>query len=155
MGAGGSSAAAAGSSTAIGEKLECFTDDFEFAAFFSSFLVVPGVHLEAAFDVGTASFGEVLLGEFRLASPESDVHEGGVLLFLALVVIPYPVDSKGDIRHGGALGGVAQFGIPGEVPDEHDFVQIGHSDGENAERGGGTQEKTTVLANNPNQAMRE
>lgn len=122
-------ATATGTAPAIGKELEAFSDDFEFAAFLAGFLVVPSVHLEAAFDVCAAALGEVLLGEFRLAAPEGDIDEDRLFLLLVLLVVPNAVDRKGDIRHGGAFGSVSQFGIPGEVPDEHDFVQIGHNDG--------------------------
>ena len=124
--------------TAIGQELEAFADDFEFAAFLAGFLVVPGIHLQTAFDVNAAALAEVLLGEFRLTTPEGDVDEGGLFLFLSLVVVPNPVDGEGDVRHCRAFGGVAQFRIPGEIPDKHDFVEIGHSD----EEVGGTRGET-------------
>ena len=68
-----------------------------------------------------------MLGEFRLASPERDFDEGRFLLFLALVVVPDAVDGHADFGNSGALRSVAQFGIPGEIADEHDFVEIGHN----------------------------
>jgi len=118
----GIAAAASIAAFAVGHELESFADDFEFAAFFAGFLVIPGVHLETSFDVGAASLAQILLGEFGLAAPQGDIDKGGFLLFLALVVIPNAVDGERDIRHGGSLGSVSQFRIPGQVSDQHDFV---------------------------------
>ena len=144
---GGMRAAAAGVALAIGHELEVVADDFEAAAFFTGFLVIPGVHLEAAFDVGAAALGEVLLGEFGLAAPEGDIDEGGVFLFLSLFVVPDAVDGEGDVRDGFAAGGVAQFGISGEIADEHDFVEIGHSEWEDKSKEPGTTSRNPVPAN--------
>ena len=88
--------------------------------------VVDSPELEAALDIGGAALGQILLGDFRLTSPEGDINEGGFLLALALFVVPDPVDGQPEFRHGGAFGRVAQLGIPGEIADEHDFVEIGH-----------------------------
>lgn len=137
----------AGTGSAVREELEGFSDDFKFAAFFAGFLVVPSIHLETAFNIDSASFGEVLLGKFCLAPPKGDIHEDGFFLFLVLFVVPDAIDGKGNVRDGGALGCVPKLGIPGEIPDEHDFVEIGHNGGINSNSGGERQEKT-VLSNN-------
>jgi len=111
---------------AAGEELEVFADHLEFAAFLAGGFIVPSVEVEAAFDVNWATFAEVLLGEFRLASPEGDVDESGFLLLAFLFIHPNAVDGEAEFGDGGAFWSVAQFGISGEISDEHDFVEIGH-----------------------------
>ena len=74
-----------------------------------------------------AALAEVLLGQFGLAAPEGHLDEDGFLLADVLLVVPDSVDCQGDIGHRGTFGGVAQLGIPGEIADEHDFVEIGHN----------------------------
>ena len=110
------------------EKLKNFADHFDLSALFASFFVVPRVHLQAAFDVSRAAFGEVLLCDLSLPAPKSDLHKGNIFLFLALVIVPHAFDRKGNLRDGSAFRSVAQFGISGEISDEHDFVEVGHSE---------------------------
>src|SRR5690606_22531458 len=121
--------ASAGATLSIRKELQVFTDDFQLAALLAGLLVVPGIHLEAALDVSAAAFGQILLGKLRLTSPEGDVDEGGFLLALVLLVGPDAVDRKPEIRDGGSLWRVPEFRIPREIPDEHDFVEIGHDVG--------------------------
>ena len=109
------------------EKLEGFADNLELAALLAGGLVVPRVELETTFDVARIALGEILLGDLGLATPESDIHESGVLLLLALFVPPDAVDGEPELGDSRALGRVTQFRIPREVPDEHDFVEIGHN----------------------------
>ena len=122
--------------SSVWQELQVFSDHLEFAAFLAGFLVVPSIHLQAAFDVGAASLGEILLGELRLAAPQGDIDEDGFFLFLVLFVVPDAVNGKGDVRDGGALGCEPQFRIPCEVPDEHDFIEIGHNNEEVGSPGG-------------------
>ncbi len=113
-----------------GEELEVFADHLEFAAFLACGFIVPGVEVETTFDVNWAAFAEVLLSEFRLASPEGDVDESGFLLFAFLFIHPNAVDGEAEFGDGGTFGSVAQFGVSGEIADQHDFVEIGHGKSE-------------------------
>lgn len=110
------------SATGVWEELEAFGNDFEFAAFLACLFIFPGVHLEAAFDEAAAASGEVLLGEFSLASPESDIDVGSFFLFFVALVEPSAIDREGDVGDGGSFGGVAQFGISSEISEEEYFV---------------------------------
>ena len=112
---------------AAGEELQVFADDFQFAAFLTGGLVIPGVEIQTAFDVNRIALCQVLLRKLCLAAPERDIDEGGFLLFLALFVFPDAVDREAEFGDGGSFGRVAQFGIPCEIPDEHDFVEICHT----------------------------
>ena len=132
---------------AVGQELQAFAYYFEFAAFFASFLVVPSVHLQAAFNIGTTAFGEVLLGEFRLTPPERDIDKDCFFLLLILLVVPNPVNGKRNVRNRSALGRVTQFRVTGQIPDEHNFVKIGHSGSGVANSDVNWQAKT-VLPNN-------
>ena len=73
--------------------------------------------------------GDRLTGDLGLASPEGDVDEGGFLAALAGIGAVNAVDRQADVGDGGALGSVAHFGIAGEIPDEHDFVETRHDAG--------------------------
>lgn len=110
------------STTAIGKELEVFSDDFEFAAFFSRFFIVPRIHLKAAFDVNAAAFVEVLLGKVGLPAPEGDIDEDGFFLLLVLLVGPDTVDGQRDVGNMGSARGVTAIRVSGEIADEHDFV---------------------------------
>ena len=125
-GAAGCRAATAG--FVAGEELEGLANHLEFAAFLTGGLVVPGVEVESALDVDRATFGEVLLDGFRLAAPEGDVDKGGFLLLAFLVIRPCAVDREAELGDRGAAWGVAEFGITGEVPDEHDFIEVCHNE---------------------------
>jgi len=110
----------------VAEELHVFTDDFQLVALLTVF-VLPGVELETAFDIDGPSFAEVLLGQFGLFAPEGDIDKGGFFLALPIVVLKIAIDGQTDVCHGSAFGGEANLGVAGEVPDQHDFVQIGHN----------------------------
>ena len=46
----------------------------------------------------------------------------------ALGVICALGNGKAEVADGGSFRGVAQFRIPGEIPDEHDFVEVCHNE---------------------------
>ena len=110
----------------VAEELHVFTDDFQLVALLTVF-VLPGVELETAFDIDGPSFAEVLLGQFGLFAPEGDIDKGGFFLALPIVVLKIAIDGQTDVCHGSAFGGEANLRVAGEVPDQHDFVQIGHN----------------------------
>lgn len=111
---------------AVAEELHVFTDDFQLVALLTVF-VLPSVELETAFDIDGPSFAEVLLSELGLLAPESHIHKGRFFLAFAVVVLKIAIDGQTDVCHGSAFGGEANLGVAGEVPDQHDFVQIGHN----------------------------
>ena len=99
------------------EQLKVLSDNLEFGAFLAGLFVVPGVQLEVALNEGGITLLEVLLGYFRRASPERNVHEGCFLFLLAFVVCPCAIYCESKVSNGGSLGCVTNVGIPSKIAD--------------------------------------
>ena len=117
------SSPAAGTGT---EKLEPLTDHAQLGALLAAGFIFPAVELQAAFHENGFSLLGVFADDFGLTPPEGDVHKGGFLAFFAAFGGEGAADGQSDFGHGCSLRGVLDLGIPGDVPDEHDFVEIGH-----------------------------
>jgi hypothetical protein len=99
------------------EQLQVLADNLEFGAFLAGLFVVPGVQLEVTLNEGRITLLEILLGYFRRASPERNIHEGCFLFLLALVVCPCAIYCESKVSNGGSLGRLTNVGIASEIAD--------------------------------------
>ena len=120
-------------STAAGtgaEELEILAHHAELAALLAGGLVLPTVELETALDVDRAALLAVLAGDLGLTAPEGHVDEGRLLALLATLGGVDTVHGDAEIGDRASLGGVFDFGVTGDIPDQHHFVEVGHRSGE-------------------------
>ena len=101
-------------------------DDTELASALSGVFVLPLVELEAALNEDRPPFLHILAKRFGLFSEGVHIDESGLVLLLSFGVPPHAVDGEAQLGHRGALGGVAQFRIPGQVAHQDDFVEACH-----------------------------
>ncbi|MEY4482977.1 MAG: hypothetical protein RL693_429 [Verrucomicrobiota bacterium] len=109
------------------KKLHHFTNHTETAALLSGLLVLPGIHLESAFDENGAALGEILAGEFGEPCPENHIDISDFFTFLSVVSRVNPIHRNGEIGDGAAFRSITDFRVTGEIPHEHYFIVGGHS----------------------------
>lgn len=122
-------AAASGTITTLraAEELHAFAHDTEAGALLASLLVLPGVHLQTAFNEHRSAFVQILASQLCEFRPQDDIDKSDLLdLFTALGAVN-AVHRETDVADGAAFGRVAHLGVAGEVADEHDFVVGGHN----------------------------
>ncbi len=110
---------------AAAEELDAVGVDAE-AAPLLAFLGLPLVELEAALDEDRGALGQKFLGGLGLAAPGHHIDVADLFLDLSVLGLVGAVERHRQVADGGSLGRVAHFGVPGQVPDEHDFIQVGH-----------------------------
>ena len=120
-------AASSASATSTAEKLHVLSDNLETTALLSGSLVLPTLHLQAAFNIHRPAFGKILRREFRLPTPSRHIKESRLFLTRPLIVVPLPIDRHPKIGHGRALRSLAQFEISNHVADQHYLVEIRHN----------------------------
>jgi hypothetical protein len=115
-----------GTTRAGPEELEGLSHDAQLTAFLAGSFVLPTIELETPLDVDGTSFLAIFSGNLRLSPPEGDIDKGGLLTFLTTLGSEDAVDGYPEISDGTSLGCVFDFGITGDIPDQHHFVEIGH-----------------------------
>ena len=112
--------------TLAADELHVLADHAQTGALLASRFVVPLVELQTALDKDRAAFGEVLSGQLGLTPPQGDVDVGDFLNSLAIVTGANPVYRHAKVTNRSSLGSVTDFEIPGDIPEKHDFVDVGH-----------------------------
>jgi len=118
------------SSTLASDELHVLTDDAESLALLAGCLIVPLVKLQTALDEDGTSFGEILSGEFGLTSPKGDIDVGHFFDSLSVVPGANAVHGHAEVTNRCSLRSITDFKIPGDIPEEHDFVNVGHREKE-------------------------
>jgi hypothetical protein len=106
--------------------LVVFTDNAELAALLTRGLILPAIELETALDEDGAAFLAVLGRGLRGASPKGNIDIGGLLTAFSSLRGEGAVHGDADIRDSLPLGGVFDFRITGDIPDNHHFIEVGH-----------------------------
>lgn len=105
------------------EQLQILRNDADTAALLAGLLILPRIHLQAAFDEYGATFGEVLSRYLTRAPPASYVEKGSLFAPLAFVLpVGDAVHRKAKLSEGSAARSCAYFGISRQIPDNHNFV---------------------------------
>jgi len=110
----------------ITDELHVFSDDAELLTFFSGCFIIPLIKLKSAIDVDLSSFGEILTGEFGVASPEGYLDVGGFLDLVVIVIGSVAIDGEIQFGDSGSSRGVSEFNVLGDSSNEDDFVDVGH-----------------------------
>jgi hypothetical protein len=103
-----------------------FTHNTKLAALLTRGLVLPAVELETALDEDGAAFLAILGRGLRGTPPKGDIDIGCLLTALSSLRGKGAVHGDADIHDGASLGGIFDFRITGDVPDNRHFVEIGH-----------------------------
>jgi hypothetical protein len=118
------SARATGTAT---QQLHTFAYNPEFSSLLTGLLVVPAIHLEAAFDENGSSFPQIFASDLGQPSPKYHIDECNLFASLAALSRVNAVDRDAEIADCAAFWGVAYFRIAREVSEEDDFIKTGHS----------------------------
>src|SRR5581483_82783 len=90
-------------------------------------LRLPLAPVEAAVDADRAALREVLRAALGLVAPDGDVEVVRLVAPLAgRGILLAGVHRDAELADGGAARRVAELRILGQVPDEHDAVDVGH-----------------------------
>src|SRR4029453_11028305 len=111
---------------AAAEELHGVGDDLDRLAL-RAVLGLPLTPVEAAVDAYRASLGEVLRAALALVPPDGDVEVVRLVAPLAgLRILLACVHGQAELADGGAARRVPELGVPGQVADEDDSVDVGH-----------------------------
>src|SRR5207248_467242 len=113
--------------TRTSQHLHRFADHLQLAPLLSGLFVVPSVELEPALNKNRPPFFQILTGDFRRASPESDIHKRHLLALFAVLQCVLPIHRNSKIRHGAPLWRITHFGITGQISKQNDFIKTGHA----------------------------
>src|SRR5262249_40239608 len=118
-------AALAAALTAAAEKLDAVGDDLDRLAL-GAVLRFPLTPVEPAVDADGAALREVLRAALALVAPNGDVEVVRLVAPVAARVLLTRVDGEAQLAHGGAARCMPQLRVPGQVPHEHDAIDVGH-----------------------------
>src|SRR5579862_8061478 len=111
---------------AAAEELHAVRDDLDRLAL-GPVLRFPFAPLEPSVDRDRPALGEVLRTALALVAPDRDVEVVRLLGPLAGRAVLAPrVDGDAEAADCRAARRVPQLGVPRQVPDEHDAVDVGH-----------------------------
>src|SRR5580765_5810933 len=114
-----------GASPAAAEELDAVGDDLDGLAL-GAVLSLPLAPLEAAVDRDGPALREVLVAALGLIAPDGDVEVVRLVGPLAGGSVLSPrVDRDPQAADRGAAAGVTQLRVAGQVPHEHDAVDVG------------------------------
>ena len=105
--------------------MHLLADNAELGPLLAAGFVFPAIELQAALNVDRLPLAAVFAGNLSQATPEGDVDVRNLLLAL-LADLVGAVHGNAEIRDGASFWGVLDFGITGDVPDDHHFVEVGH-----------------------------
>src|SRR5580693_5852610 len=105
------------------DHLEVVADDLGAVLLLAGLAIVPGARLDPAFDIDLLALGEVLAGDLGLPSPDHDVVPLGLLLALAVLVLPFPAGRQREARDRLPGGSRAHLRIAAKIADQQHFVQ--------------------------------
>src|SRR5512135_3704518 len=105
------------------EELDALGDDLDGLAL-RSVLGLPLAPVESAVDRDGAALAQVLGAALRLVAEDRDPEEVGLVGPLPGFVPAPAVDRNAEVAHRRAAGRVAQLGIPRQVPDQYDAVDV-------------------------------
>jgi hypothetical protein len=69
-----------------------------------------------------------LSSELGLTPPEGDIDVSDFLNSLSIIASPDPIHRHTEVTNCGSLGSIANFEVSGDIPEQHDFVDVGHRD---------------------------
>ena len=110
------------------DKLHVLADNAQTGALLTGRLIVPLIELKTTFDKDRTAFTQILSGELGLTPPEGDIDIGDFLNSLSIVTGANPVHGHAKVTNRSSLGSVTDFEIPGDIPEKHDFVDVGHGE---------------------------
>ena len=110
------------------EELEVVRDHLQLRAILTTLFVLPGLKLKTPFHQNAAAFLEVLDRIFGIAAPESDIHEGHVLLLLAAFILPDPIQGKAHLGDRVAGLGFPELKIASQIADKGNTIVTAHKD---------------------------
>src|SRR6185437_5384344 len=113
-------------SLARAEHLHGVRDDFG-RVLVDAVLVLPLARLEAPFHVDLRALLEVLARDLGELAEEGDAMPFGLLLLLAVLVLPHVRGRDRDVGDRAAVGHVARFRIAAEVADDDHLVDRCHT----------------------------
>src|SRR5690348_8658516 len=91
-------------------------------------LVFPLSAADAAFNVNQLAFGKVFAADLGQFIPGHNPVPFGMLLLFAVPALEGFICGKGEVRHGSAAGGIADFGVLANAPDQDHFIhRPGHN----------------------------
>ena len=96
-------------------------DDSDFGTLLT--IAFPLLEIEATLDVNGATSREVLRGKLGEAAPEGDIDKSDLFDLFIVRTLADAIHGESEIRDGGTLRSVTQFGIAGEIPDEVAFIK--------------------------------
>ena len=109
------------------EELHGLGDDLDGLSL-GAVLGLPFAPFQSPVDRHRASLGEILRAVLALVAPDGDVEIVRLLSPLAgPAVLSARVDGEPQAANGGAARGMPEFGVSGQVADEHDAIDVGHS----------------------------
>src|SRR6185503_16383292 len=112
---------------AAAEELDRVGDDLHGLAL-GAVLGFPLAPVEAAIDADRPALGEVLRAALALVAPDGDVEVVRLVAPLARRGVLLPrVHGEAQLADGRSARRVAKLGVPGQVSDEDDAVDVGHS----------------------------
>src|SRR5579859_3724987 len=110
--------------TAAAEELDAVGDDLDGLAL-RAVLRLPLAPAQLAVDPDRASLGQVLRAVLGLVAEDGDAEVVGGVDPVARLVALAVVDGDAQAADRRAAGRMAQLGIPRQVPDQYDAVDVG------------------------------
>jgi hypothetical protein len=109
--------------TATIQHNHVFGDDFGGVAL-KTVLTLPVSGLQATFNIDLRAFFEVASADVGEVFPGDDIMEFNFFLLLAAGVFPDHIGGDAEAGDLHARTGLSNFGILGEVTNDHGFVEI-------------------------------
>lgn len=115
--------------TATTQKLKIFGNDTDTTAALTRLLILPGILLQTPLDEHGTPLREILSGDFPRTTPASHIEERRLLAALPIpLTICDTINGQPQLRQGITPGRRANLRIRRKVADNHDLIQISHSD---------------------------
>ena len=105
--------------------MEVLNDNAHLGAL-ATFLIFPGVELQATFQEYWLALTHVLLEDFSLLTPRFAVNESRLFTIFAFLRPVLSVDGQSELAHRLTAGRVLEFRVAGEISNQHHFVEIRH-----------------------------
>ena len=107
----------ASAATLATDELHILANNAQTRTLLTSLLIIPLIKLEATFDEDRTAFAQVLSSKLGLTPPEGNINVSDFLNSLSVVAGPDPVHRHTEITNCGSLGSIANFEIPGDIPE--------------------------------------